>query len=34
MLRLLAGITPDNVHPDTDWGPSRGKEILEDEGEN
>jgi antitoxin MazE len=25
---LLAGITPDNVHPETDWGPSRGKEIL------
>jgi antitoxin component of MazEF toxin-antitoxin module len=31
---LLAGITPDNVHPEMDWGPSRGKEILRDEGEN
>ena len=26
---LLAGITPGNVHPETDWGPSVGKEILE-----
>ena len=26
---LLAGITPNNVHAETDWGPSRGKEILE-----
>jgi antitoxin MazE len=26
---LLAGITPDNLHPETDWGPSVGKEILE-----
>ena len=25
---LLAGITADNVHPATDWGSSRGKEIL------
>ena len=31
---LLAGITPDNVHPETGWGPSRGREILGDEGEN
>ena len=30
---LLAGTTPDNVHPETGWDPSRGKEILEDEGE-
>jgi antitoxin MazE len=26
---LLAGITPDNVHPETDWGPFLGKEVLE-----
>ena len=26
---LLAGITPHNVHPETDWGPSVGKEIVE-----
>ena len=25
---LLAGITPDNVHPETDWGRSVGKERL------
>ena len=25
---LLAGITPDNVHPQTDWGPSVGKEMV------
>jgi antitoxin component of MazEF toxin-antitoxin module len=31
---LLAGITPDNVHAETGWGPSRGKEILGNEGEN
>ena len=26
---LLAGITADNLHPETDWGPSVGKEIVE-----
>ena len=26
---LLAGITPENIHPETDWGPSLGKELLE-----
>ena len=26
---LLAGITPGNVHPETDWGRSLVKEILE-----
>ncbi len=26
---LLSGITRKNVHPETDWGPPRGKEILE-----
>ena len=26
---LLAGITAHNVHPETDWGPSVGKEIVE-----
>ena len=25
--QLLAKITPDNVHPETDWGPPVGKEI-------
>jgi antitoxin MazE len=25
---LLAGITQNNPHPETDWGPSVGKEIL------
>jgi antitoxin MazE len=25
---LLAGITAHNVHPETDWGPSVGKEIV------
>ena len=24
---LLAGVTPENIHPETDWGPSVGKEI-------
>lgn len=24
---LLAGVTPENVHAETDWGPPRGKEI-------
>ena len=24
---LLAGITPDNIHPETDWGPPVGKEV-------
>ena len=26
---LLAGITPHNVHPETDWGSSVGKERVE-----
>jgi antitoxin MazE len=25
--QLLAGITPDNLHDETDWGPAVGKEI-------
>jgi len=25
---LLAGITPENVHPETDWGPSLGRISL------
>ena len=29
LSQLLAGITPDNVHPTTHWGPPVGKEILE-----
>jgi antitoxin MazE len=24
---LLAGITSDNIHPETDWGPPVGKEV-------
>lgn len=24
---LLAGITPDNLHPETDWGPPQGNEV-------
>jgi antitoxin MazE len=24
---LLAGVTPENIHPETDWGKPRGKEI-------
>ena len=24
---LLAGVTPENIHPETDWGPPVGKEI-------
>jgi len=24
---LVAGITPENRHPETDWGPRRGKEV-------
>ena len=27
---LLAGITPENVHPEIDFGPSVGREILSD----
>ena len=28
LSELLAGITPDNAHPATNWGPRMGKEIL------
>ena len=29
---LVAGITPENVHPETDWGPAVGRErFWEDE---
>ena len=24
---LLAGVTPENIHPETDWGKPMGKEI-------
>ena len=24
---LVAGITPENRHPETDWGPPRGNEV-------
>ena len=26
---LIAGITPENVHPATEWGPPIGREIVE-----
>ena len=26
---LVDGITPENIHPETDWGPPVGNEILE-----
>jgi antitoxin MazE len=26
---LVAGITPENVHPATEWGPPVGREIVE-----
>jgi antitoxin component of MazEF toxin-antitoxin module len=26
---LVAKITPQNRHKETDWGPARGKEIIE-----
>jgi antitoxin MazE len=24
---LLAGVTADNIHPETDWGPAVGREV-------
>ena len=24
---LLAKVTPENIHPETDWGPPQGKEV-------
>ncbi len=27
LKRLLAKVTPDNIHPETDWGPPQGKEF-------
>ncbi|HMU41192.1 MAG TPA: AbrB/MazE/SpoVT family DNA-binding domain-containing protein [Pseudomonadota bacterium] len=27
LLKLVAAITPDNLHPETDWGPPAGKEV-------
>lgn len=27
LAELLAGVTPENRHPETDFGPPRGKEI-------
>ena len=29
LAELLEKVTPENVHPETDWGPSLGKELLE-----
>jgi antitoxin MazE len=31
LAELLEGITPENVHPATDWGPDVGKERWYDE---
>jgi antitoxin component of MazEF toxin-antitoxin module len=28
---LIAGITPENVHPATDWGPAVGRERFWDD---
>ena len=28
---MLEGVTPDNVHPETDWGPDVGRERWYDE---
>jgi antitoxin MazE len=28
LSELVAGITPENLHPETDWGPSVGREIV------
>ncbi len=25
---LLAEVTPENLHPETDWGASRGREVV------
>jgi antitoxin MazE len=27
LASLLAGVTPENIHPETDWGKPMGKEI-------
>ncbi|MHB8523574.1 MAG: AbrB/MazE/SpoVT family DNA-binding domain-containing protein [Limisphaerales bacterium] len=27
LKRLLAKVTPENLHPETNWGPLRGREI-------
>ena len=29
LSELLAGVTRKNLHPETDWGPSVGREVLE-----
>lgn len=29
LKELVAGITPENRYEETDWGPDRGKEIVE-----
>jgi antitoxin MazE len=29
LAELLEGITPENRHPEMDWGPDVGKEILD-----
>lgn len=28
LSELLAGVTKKNTHPETDWGPSVGREVL------
>lgn len=27
LVKLLEGVTPENIHPEVDWGPPVGKEI-------
>ncbi len=27
LKKLLAKVTPENIHPETDWGPPVGKEV-------
>jgi len=28
---MLKGVTPENVHPEVDWGPDVGAEIIDDD---
>jgi len=28
LAELMAKVTPENIHPETDWGPDVGREIL------
>lgn len=29
LSKLLAGVTKKNMHPETNWGPAAGREVLE-----